>query len=161
MRVQPLATNEIADNGGYTHICGISADDLTQATAAASQTIKLCDLKAGDSILKVAWRVKTFFKDESDAAFNSTTMSVGNTASGVAAHIAAIQLNENGTEVRQGFTNTAVGPYTAADSVTATFASMAAKSLSAIDVGEVEILFQLSRIAQLEEATSAVDITTK
>ncbi len=155
MRVQPLATNEIADNGGYTHICAISADDLTQATAAAVQTIKLADLKAGDSILKVAWRVKTFFKASADAAFNTTTMSVGNTATGVAAHIAAIELNENGTEVRQGFTNTAVGPYTAADSITATFGSMAAKSLLNINVGEVEILFELSRIAQLEEATSA------
>ena len=155
MRVTPLATNEIADNGGYTHIVSISHFDLTNTTNGGAQTLTLAALKAGDSILKVAWRAKTFFRDADDAAFVSTTMSVGNTATGVTAHIAAIELNERGTEVRQGFTNTAVGPYTAADSITATFTPTAGKNLAALDEGEVEILFQLSRISQLEETVSA------
>ena len=160
MRVTPLATNEIADNGGYTHIASISVDDLTSTTNGAAQTITLAALKAGDSILKVAWRAKTFFIDNDDAAFTSTTMSVGNTATGVTAHIAAIELNERGTEVRQGFTNTAVGPYTAADSITVTFTPTAGKNLAALDAGEVEVLFQLSRIADLEQAVTADVITT-
>ncbi len=156
---RPLATNEIADNGGFTHVAVITANDLSNATAAAAQTITICSLKAGDIIGKVLWRAKTFFKNSADAAFNTTTMSIGNTATGVTAHIAAIELNENGTEVKEGFSNTAVGPYTANDSLTATFNSMAAKNLLALDTGEVVILYQIQRPAVIEEAVGGTAIT--
>lgn len=161
MKVSPLATNEIADNGSFTHIATITADDLTTAATNTAQTITLVSLMAGDIIGKILWRAKTFFQASADAAFNTTTMSIGDTASGVATHKAAIELNVNGTEVREGFSNTAVGPYTAADSLTATFNAMAAKALLSIDTGEVEILFQLIRPSVLEEAVSGKDIRTK
>ncbi len=156
---RPLATNEIADNGGFTHVAVVTPNDLTNATNAGAQTITICSLKAGDIIGKVLWRAKTFFKASADAAFNTTTMSIGNTATGVTAHIAAIELNENGTEVKEGFSNTAVGPYTANDSLTATFNSMAAKNLLALDTGEVVILYQIQRPAVIEEAVGGTAIT--
>jgi hypothetical protein len=159
LRVSPLATNEIADNGGYTHIASVSYLNLTETSTNTAQTLKLCDLAAGDNVLKVAWRVKTYFTDASDAAFNSNTMSIGDT-NAVDTFIAAVQVNSNGTEVRQGFTNTA-HVYTAADALNVTFNSMSAKALNDIDAGEVEILFQLSRISVLEEAESAVSSSSR
>lgn len=155
---RPLTVNESSLNAGMTHIASVNANDLTNTTNAAATTLTLCTLKAGDIMIKIAWRAKTFFKNSADAAFNTTTMSVGNIATGVAAHIAAIELNENGTEVRQGFVNTAV-MYAAADSLTVTFNSMAAKNLNSLNVGEVEILFEILRPAVLEQAVGAKPIT--
>jgi hypothetical protein len=155
---RPLTANEAALNAGMTHIATITAQELTETTVNTAQTFTLCALKAGDILMKVAWRIKTFFKDASDTAFNTTTLSVGNTATGVAAHVAAIETNVNGTEVRQGFSNTAVH-YAAADSLTVTLNAMAAKALSNIDAGEIEILFQILRPATLEEAAGASLIT--
>lgn len=155
---RPLTTNEQAGNVGMTHVATISANSLTQASTNTAQTLTLCALKAGDIINKVAWRLKLAFKDVSDPAYNNNTMSVGDTATGVAAHIAAIQVNENGTEVLQGFSNTAVH-YAAADSLTVTFNSMAAKAQNDLDVGEVEIFFSLFRPSRLEQAVSPTNIT--
>jgi hypothetical protein len=158
LRVQPLLTNEIADNGGYTHRAMITADDLTVTTTNTAQTFQF-DLAAGDTIHKVAWRAETFLKDASDAAYNSNTMSVGDDSS-VTTYIAAIQLNENGTEVRQGLTNTAV-TYTAPDHFKITINSMSAKALNDIDTGQVVIFFQLSRLATLTNAVVHAVVTTK
>jgi hypothetical protein len=158
LRVQPLLTNEIADNGGYTHRALITADDLTVTTTNTAQTFQF-DIAAGDTILKVGWRAETFFKDASDAAYNSNTMSIGDDNS-VTTHIGAVQLNENGTEVRQGFTNTAT-TYSAADHFKVTINSMSAKALNDIDTGQVIILFQLSRIATLTNAVTHAVVTTK
>lgn len=159
MTVRPLAEQEAALNGGFTHVATISANDLTMTTANTVQTISICALKAGDVTAKILWRIKTYFTDASDAAFNVTTISFGNTLTSTTAHIAAIEVNSNGTEVRSGFTNTAVGPYVSADSITITFTSMAAKSLSDIDAGELEVLFQIIRPAAIEEAILATAIT--
>ncbi len=157
---RPLATNEIADNGGFTHVAVVTPNDLTNATNAGAQTITICSLKAGDIIGKVLWRAKTFFKNSADAAFNTSTMSIGNTATGVAAHIAAIEVNDNaGAKVKEGFSNTAIGPYVANDSLTVTFNSMAAKNLLALDAGEVVILYQIQRPAVIEEAVGGTAIT--
>ena len=156
---RPLTVNEASLNAGMTHTFTIDADDLTETTANTPQTITICSLKAGDIIGKISWRAKTFLQDASDSAFNSTTMSVGDD-SAVTTHIAAIQVNINGTEVRQGFSNTAVH-YAAANHLTVTFNSMALKSLSNIDVGEIEFFFQLYRPSVLEQSVGSAPVTTK
>jgi hypothetical protein len=161
MICKPLATNEIADNGGYTHIATITADDLTVTTNNTSQTITIATLAIGDAIGKVATRVKTSFKDASDTAFNTTTITVGDTANAVNNHITSQETNENGTVVVEKFSNTLVGPYTAADKIAITFNAMAAKKLSDIDTGEIQVLFQLQRIKQLTLAVAGSAITTK
>jgi hypothetical protein len=161
MICKPLATNEIADNGGYTHIASITADDLTTTTNNTSQTILIATLAIGDAIGKVATRVKTSFKDVSDTAFNTTAITVGDTANAVNNHITSQETNANGTVVVEKFSNTLVGPYTAADKIAITFSAMAAKKLSDIDQGEIEVLFQLQRIRVLEQAMAGRAITTK
>lgn len=158
MICKPLATNEIADNGGYTHIASITADDLTTTTNNTSQTITLATLAIGDAIGKVATRVKTSFQDVSDAAFNTTAVTIGDTANAVNNHITSQETNVNGTVVTQKMSNTLVGPYTAADKIAITFNAMASKNLNNIDKGEIEVLFQLQRLAQLEKAVGGKPI---
>lgn len=160
MICRPLTTNEQAGNVGMTHQAVVTADDLTETTTNTAQTIKLCDLVAGDIINKVAWRLKTPFQDVSDAAFNNDTMSVGDVAA-VDTHIAATQVNLNGTEVYTKFSNTAVGPYTTADKVAVTFNAMSAKALANIDKGELHVFFALYRVPTLEQAASGANILTK
>lgn len=157
-KLRPLTTNEQAGAAGFTHIATLTANDLTTTGTNTAQTFTLASLKAGDIIVKSAWVLRTAFKDASDAAYNSNTVSLGDTATGVAAHIAAIQVNENGTEVFYGFNNTAV-LYTAADTVTFTFNSMSAKALNDIDTGEITIFVQLLRLQNLAKAVAATTLT--
>jgi hypothetical protein len=153
MTVKPISTNEQAGNPGITHIATITHKDLTNTTAAAAQTLTIAPLKAGDMIVRVAWRIKSYFKNSADPAFNSDTMSVGDDG-GVATHIAAAEVNGNAaTPVRQGVSNTLVS-YALANNLKVTFNSMAAKALDSLDQGEVEILFGVLRPAVLEEATA-------
>lgn len=157
MICKPLTTNEISDNGGYTHIASITADDLTTTTANTAQTITIATLAIGDATGKVATRVKTPFENTADAAFNTTTITIGD-GTAVSTHITAQETNNNGTVVTEKFSNTLVGPYTAASSVTITFNAMAAKNLNTINKGEIEVLFQLQRIKSLEQAVGATGI---
>jgi hypothetical protein len=160
MLCRPLSTNEIADNGGYTHIASITADDLTTTTANTAQTIQIATLATGDAIGKVATRIKTNFANTGDNAFNTTTVTVGDNSS-VSTHTSAQETNANGTVVSEKFSNTLVGPYTAADKIAITFNAMTAKNLNSINVGEIEVLFQIQRIKQLEQAVAASAIKTK
>lgn len=150
----PLTTNEQAGHNGATHMAIITADMLTMVTANTVQDLTLMDLVSGDYIVSVWWRLKTAFQDVSDAAFNVTTMSVGDNASPTT-FIAATELNVNGTEVFNAASFTAVGPYAAASAIKLRFTSMAAKALNDIDRGEVEIFFIHLRPKILEQATAA------
>src|SRR5262245_44745563 len=133
MLVRPLTTNERAETPGFTHVARITADDLTQATAAAAQTIDLATLAKNDIILRVAGYIKTPFQNTLDAAFNSSTVSIGDT-SGVAALAAAGEANANGTFVNiLGTVLTGGKIYTAADTLRVEVKLMASKSLSNIN----------------------------
>src|SRR4029450_2623102 len=84
MLLRPLTTNERAETPGFTHVARITADDLTNATVAAAQTIDLATLAKNDIIFRVAGYIRVPFQNTLDAAFNTTTVSIGDT-SGVAA----------------------------------------------------------------------------
>ena len=158
--VRPLSTFECADSG-CNYAATVTADALTTTATATAQTLTIVSLKAGDAIDRVFWRLKTTFQDASDAAFNTDTMSIGDTATGVAKWIAAKEVNENGTEILY-FANFVGGTvYTAADSFTMTFNSQTGKALNDLDTGEVELYFHLVRASRLEKATTAIPITTK
>ncbi len=161
MITRPLALHEMAAHRGMTHMTIITADDLTNTTAAAAQTLKLCDLVAGDILAAIEDNVIVPFENTADAAFNTTTRSAGDTATGVAAHYAAAEANKNGTVVTKKYSNTAVGPYTAADKVAITFNSMAAKNLNAINKGELHVFFAILRVDQLSKSNVVSLITTK
>lgn len=142
MLVRTLTTNERAELPAYTHVAIITADDLTQATANTAQTIDLCALKAGDIIARAIGVPVTPFRNTLDAAFNSDTVSFGDTGSATR-HLAATEANVNGTFLRV-IGNTAF-LYTTADTLRVTVNSMAAKSLVSINRGEYHIFFALVR----------------
>jgi hypothetical protein len=161
MITRPLALHEMAAHRGMTHMSIITADDLTNTTAAAAQSITLCNLVAGDIVAAIEDNVIVPFENTADAAFNNSTRSAGDTATGVAAYYAATQANKNGTVVTKNYSNTAVGPYTAADGIRVTFNSMAAKSLSSLNKGELHVFFSLLRVDQLSKSNTVSLITTK
>ena len=156
MLLRPLTTNERAETPTFTHVARITADDLTQATAAAAQTIDLATLLKNDIILRAAGYIRTPFQNTADPAFNTTTVSIGDT-SGVAALVAAGEANLNGT-----FVNTlgsAQKLYTANDTLRVTFNSMAGKSLSNLNRGEYYVFVTLCRLAFVANAMAAARIS--
>lgn len=160
MITRPLALHEQAAHRGATHMSIITADDLTQPTANTAQTIKLCDLAVGDVMSFVEDNVKVPFKNSADAAFNTTTRSIGDVAA-VNTHTAAAEANANGTVVPRKLSVVTVGPYTAVDKLAVTFNAMAAKSLVNINTGELHVFFGILRVDQLSKGNSVAAITTK
>jgi hypothetical protein len=136
-----LTTNEQAANGGYTHILVLNpVIDLTETTANTSMTFNVAPTIVGDTIVKYALYFQPALKDASDTAFNSTTVSFGDSSSATR-FISGVQGNENGTEVIITFGNTAY-----------TYTAMSGKSLSDIDTGQIVILFELLRHQTLAKA---------
>ena len=134
---------------GYTHKAIITHDDLTMATANTVQTIALLDVAAGDVVNTAAVKVVTAFSDASDTAYNTTTLIVGDDGT-TNRFVTSQELNVNGTEVLyKAGTNTAPHAYTAANTVDAVFGSMAAKSLSDIDAGEVHVFLGVNKLLSL------------
>ena len=142
LKLTPLLIEEIASNGGFTHICVIDADNLTEAATNTAQTIVMPTLPKGWIYNKGYGYLVTPFEDKSDPAYNSTTFSLGDVGD-TARYIASAQLNKNGTEITiPKFGNTAF-QFTAATGLLATFGSMAAKSLKNINKGELHIVIQI------------------
>ena len=134
---------------GYTHKVIITHDDLTTATANTAQTIELLSVAAGDVVNTAAVKVVTAFSDASDTAYNTTTLIVGDDGT-TNRYVTSQELNVNGTEVLyKAATNTAPHAYTAANTVDAVFGSMAAKSLSDIDAGEVHVFLGVNKLLSL------------
>jgi uncharacterized membrane protein len=153
MLIRALNTNERAENAGnYTHIAVITADDLTQATAAAAQTINLHALAKGDLILRAFGVPVVPFQNSLDAGFNSDTVSFGSASGGVAILLAATEANANGTFLPiNGVTPLLT---TAADTLTITVNSMAGKSLSNINRGEYWVFYALFRSSVYSSAVA-------
>ena len=134
---------------GYTHKVIITHDDLTMATANTVQTIELLSVAAGDVVNTAAVKVVTAFSDASDTAYNTTTLIVGDDGT-TNRFVTSQELNVNGTEVLyKAATNTAPHAYTVANTVDAVFGSMAAKSLSDIDAGEVHVFLGVNKLLSL------------
>jgi hypothetical protein len=141
---------------GFTHVAIVTANDLTQATAAAAQVFNLCGIKAGDIMYRAVGIPVVPFQNTLDAAFNADTVSLGDTGS-AARHLAATEANANGTFLRV-MGNTAF-LYTAADTLQLTVNSMAAKSLSNINRGEYHAFFCLTRTDDVSRAIARTAAT--
>lgn len=132
--------------GGFTHKTVITHADLTETTAATAQTIAGPVVAVGSIVQAVATYLKTDFKDASDAAFNSTAITVGD-GTDADRFITSQELNTNGTEVDAKIelhsTNTLPYAYTAADTVDVVFNAMTGKSLSNIDTGELWVFYNI------------------
>jgi hypothetical protein len=160
-RLTPLLIEEQqANNGGFTHVAVIEADDLTTTTANTAQDITLGTVPKGWIINKTMARLVTPFKDVSDAAYNSTTLIVGDAGSSNR-YITSAQLNENGTEITIPQYNNTAYQVTADTAIVAEFGSQSGKSLRNIDKGEVHIFFQLIDTRVLSDLAGNQPILTK
>ena len=126
-----------------THALRITHEDLTETTADTDQTLTI-DVAAGDLFAVSCAVLKTPFSDASDAAFNSTQITIGD-GGDADRFVAQTQINENGTEI--DYIDGAAaqnGGYTflATDTVDILIESMAAKSLSDLDAGEIWIYYR-------------------
>ena len=132
---------------GYTHKAIVDHVDLTETTANTAQSITLLTLAAGDVVRSAAYKLVTPFQDTADAAFNTTAVTTNAAGSAL---ISATETNVNGTEVfYKAHTATAPLIATSASTVAASFAAMSAKSLSALNAGEVHFFFSVNKLASL------------
>lgn len=157
MRFKPLTMEERAAQG-FTHRLDINYDDIPTGiavnTSTTFNTAPLPVLKAGDIVKRILIHLNPAFSDASDAAFNSTTLSVGDAGSATR-YANAVQININGTEVITTFPGaTENNIYTADSQLVVTLNSMAAKTLSDLDIGKLYILFNIER-AGTSDVTAA------
>lgn len=142
MEYYELAHNDrVALNA--THALRITHEDLTETTADTDQTLTIA-VKDGDLFAVSCAKLKTPFEDASDAAFNSTQITIGD-GGDPDRFVAQTQINANGTEIDYIVgTATQAGGYAfnADDTVDILIESMAAKSLSDLDTGEIIIYFR-------------------
>ncbi len=149
MKFSPLTVEEVAASGGFTHRLDFGYRDIPAAIA--SNTAKtwgagyLPALAISDFVAKTELHLTTPFKDASDSAFNSSTISFGDTTTATR-FINASEANENGTEVLNvvpGAVTNAI--YTAAGQLQLTLNSMTNKVVSDLDVGQAYILVEIHR----------------
>ena len=145
MELQNLGNNSAAL--GFNTLAVLKAAHLTQATANTAQTFTI-PVEPGSIVRKVEGKLVTPFKDADDAAFNSTTIIVGD--GGDTDRFMALQeLNENGTEIRFPAGTGTVCRYTVADTIDITIGSMLGKSLANIDVGELHLYLDVVHLNRI------------
>ena len=145
-----------------THQGVITANDLTQPTAAAAQSFNLAALPVGCVITAVWLRLITPFQKggaSPDAAFNATTVDVGDTGSATR-FAAAQQVNANGAFITAPqFSATQGGPYAASQFLTVNVNSMAAKSLVNLNIGELHVLVKIVDAKKLSDQQTPTPLT--
>ncbi|RME72850.1 MAG: hypothetical protein D6781_01575 [Verrucomicrobia bacterium] len=147
MQVFPLSLEEQA--AGFSHKVVIKHDDLTETSAGAAQVIQAVGVNPGDLVVACAARVVTAFKDASDAAFNTTAVTVGD-GGDPDRFLASQETNANGSTVTaKGGANTTPYAYTAADTIDVTVNSQTGKALANIDTGELHIFLKIIPLASL------------
>jgi hypothetical protein len=160
MRVVSLTNDEKAATGGFTHRIDFSFRDIpagvalntaqTFTTLPNPQLTPLPKLALGDIVKECHMHLVTPFANTADAAFNTSTVSLGLVTGGVAALIAATETNLNGANVLDTIpgVGTPVVPFknaTANNGMTLTINAMAAKTVSSLNQGQLYILIALQR----------------
>jgi len=133
---------------GYNYRFVIDHTDLTESTDNTAQDITLVTLPANSVVRGTAVYLKTPFELVGTTAYNSNTLSIGDSGSATR-YVNAQQINVNGSEVLANATNT-TNAYVAATAVVARFASMASYDLAELNAGEVHIFLN---VAQLDTLT--------
>jgi Rho termination factor, N-terminal domain len=158
--LQALSVQEAAYQE-FTHMATLSAGvEVNESGVAVAQTIKLGKLRLGSVIRRAALTLVTPFENTADAAFNNTTVVV-KTQSGAGADVttvfAAQQLNKNGAAITATqVQNTPSAASLAGETLMAVFTGMAAKSLSSLNKGSVQIYFEIHSPIALQEAQAVV-----
>lgn len=132
-----------------THRLELDASDVPASvatnTAYTFNTAPLPLLRAGDIVKRIHMYLSVPFKNSADAAFNSTTISVGDAGSATR-WVNAVQINENGTEVITTFPGATENQvYTANSQIQVILGSMAAKSLSDLNTGKLYVLWSIDK----------------
>lgn len=128
---------------GCDLVVELTHEDLTETTVNTAQTFTIKNAPAGTRVGRCAWYLAESFEDQSDAAFNTTTMTVGDSGD-ADRFLTSTESNENGTEVdHKVFGVAADYIYTAATDIIITVNAMAAKALNDIDKGRVLIGLEL------------------
>ena len=134
-----LTAQEKADSG-FTHVFHLTHEDLTETSVNTAQTFVIDNTLAGDILLGAAHFTVTDLEDASDAAFNSSSILIGDNSL-PNRYLTSTQVNANGSSIKASVTsNTYATSNFAATSdgqVELTVNSMAAKALNNIDTGEL------------------------
>ncbi len=142
MTLKKLSHEESTANDGATHIAELTHADLTETGANTAQTIALVTVADKMSVECTHMVLVTAFQDASDAAFNTTAITVGD-GNDVDELLTSTELNVNGTEVNQKTGTAVTHDYAAADTVDVVFNSMSPKALNDIDTGKVHIYLRV------------------
>jgi hypothetical protein len=141
-KLSPLHSDAIAARGA-THVFEYTHEDLTEATANTAQTLDILTVGAGYLVECVSFALKTDFEDASDAAFNTTAITVGD--SGDADRLlASTETNTNGTEIDAAAGTGTVFAPTSDTTIQVTVNAMADKSLEDIDAGKALIYLKVT-----------------
>lgn len=135
---------------GFTHRLRVTHKDLTETAANTAQALVFYQGKKGTVVQRAAFVLREPFEDTEDAAFDSTQLQVGDGDSATQL-FSSQQLNENGTTVHAGSSNSGVA-YREGGSDSAlqvNFLSMSAKSLADLNRGEVDIFLSIVELADL------------
>lgn len=149
MNVSAIPLYDQLPLGGATHLIDVSHVDLTETTVNTTQTLVPINAAAGDVVEVVAMRLVTAFRNTSDTAHNTTTLSVGDNDSGTR-FLTSTQLNQNGTTIafKEGTLTTRGFAYTAAKEIRLAFGSMSAKKLSDLNQGRVLLYVRLVNLTK-------------
>ena len=143
---------------GFTHMMVISANDLTETTVNTAQTF-VVDLRTESVINAVGLRLQTPLQNTGDGAFNTNTVSVGDTGSATR-WVNAAETNANGSFITApSISSTSAGPYAASQQFIVTVNAMAAKALNSLNAGEIHVLVNLRYTKALDDAQLATAIT--
>ena len=149
MKFSRITDEEITSSGGFNYRLDFSYRDI--GAGIASNTAKtwgagyLPSLPISSFVAKTELHLTTPFQDASDSAFNSDTISFGDTTTATR-FINASESNLNGTEVLNvvpGAVTNAI--YTAAGQLQLTLNTTANKTVSDLDVGQAYILVEIHR----------------
>lgn len=150
MKFSPNIENEVAGLD-YTHRLDFSWQDIPAGIAANTSNttwpITLPTPVAGDEVISAHLHVTEAFQNTADAAFNSTTVSLGDTNSATR-FFSAVQVNANGSVVPDSTEQTDY-IYTTPYQLVLTMNSMTAKSLSNLNKGKAYIEMKIFRPSKL------------
>lgn len=132
---------------GFTHCFSFGEGDLTETTANTAQAFTVA-IPVNTIIKDCLVLLDVPFEDTADAAFNSTAVTVGDSGSATR-FMSATELNVNGTEITIKKMSGSATAYPAADTLSISFASMAAKSLSSLNKGKVRIYVNMVKQNQI------------
>lgn len=148
MNIFMLSTEERLATG-FTHRAEITHEDLTESADNTSQALTLHTLAAGHVVRRAGYRLVTPFQKSGTTAYNSNTISIGDSGSATQ-FVNAKQVNENGTELDYFVSDpTSEEAYEAANALSATFASMASYDLAELDTGEIHVFWEVADLSVL------------